>query len=272
MKRSALTILALALLALPQAVQAAGWKEIAPQRVYDLLREGSGLWLIDVRAPVSFERTHIEGAVNIPAGELAVKHFPKQKILVLTDNSLGDLQARAAAGALAKSGYERVFVLAGGVQSWRRAGYPTAGEGGDGPLQVMPAELEAARVAKIPLRLLDLRPEAERSRGEVSGAEAVPGKDLAEKLAQVRGTLEREEKEAKKNLAQKLRPPRATVLLLPMTADAGALVQRELWGLDADVRYVEGGYLAAAPRQTLTVSNVEGCPTCPGGKVEGNLR
>jgi len=272
MKRSALAILALVLLFLPQAVLAAGWKEIAPQRVYDLLREGSGLWLIDVRPPSSFEPTHIEGAVNIPIAELEFKRFTKQKILVTTDDSLGDLQARTAADTLVKSGHERVFVLTGGLSSWRRAGLPTAGERGDGPVPVLPAELEAARVAKVPLRLLDLRSEAERSRGEVSGAEAVEGMDLAEKLGQVRRTLERQEKEAKKDLAKKLRPAKATVLLLPMAADAGALLQRELRGMAADVRYVEGGYLAAAPRQRLTISNVEGCPSCPGGKGEGSLR
>lgn len=272
LKNSALAILTLVLLALPQAVMAAGWQEIAPGRVYEMLKEGSGLWLIDVRAPASFERGHIEGAVNIPASELTVKRFPKQKILIVADHSLGDLQAKEAAEALVKSGHERAFVLAGGLHGWRQAGLPAAGEGASGLAKVMPRELEAAREAKVPLRLLDLRQEAERSQGPVPGAESVQGKDLAEKLLQVRRILKQEEKEQKKNLAQKLRAGKTTVLLLPVAADAEALVQRHLWGLDADVRYVEGGYLAAAPRQKLTVSNVEGCATCPGGKGEGTLR
>jgi hypothetical protein len=159
------------------------------------------------------------------------------------------------------------------VQGWRRAGLPVAGESRvDESLRVSPQELSRALEAKLSLRLLDLRSPAEREQGPVAGAQALPGTNLDEKLAQVRQTLERESRQAQKNLAQNLRPAPTTVLLVPMAADAGGLVTRNLWGLAADVRYVEGGYLAATPRQKVTVSNVEGCATCPGGKTQGELK
>jgi rhodanese-related sulfurtransferase len=34
--------------------------------------------------------------------------------------------AEAAAGALRKAGFERVFVLAGGIDGWQQAGLPLA--------------------------------------------------------------------------------------------------------------------------------------------------
>jgi hypothetical protein len=57
----------------------------------------------------------------------------------------------------------------------------------------------------------------------------------------------------------------APVVILPTAAAAGALYQRYLWGLSAEVRVMEGGYLASQEfREKKTVSNFEGCPTCPG--------
>lgn len=274
MKRSVQTILVLALLLLPQVVWAGSFKEIAPQRVYDLLKEGSGLWLIDVRSPVAFAAGHIEGSVNIPAAELTTKHFPRQKILVLTDHSLGELQAKDAATLLSQKGKEQLFVLTGGLSGWQRAGLPVAGEGENaGSLRVMPQELARALEAKLPLRLIDLRADEERGQGAVAGAQVLSGGDLEEKLAQIRRTLEQEERETKKNLAQKLRPVSPTVLLFPVkVTDPAALLARHLRGLAADIRYVEGGYLATTPRQKLTISNVEGCPTCPGDMKQGESK
>lgn len=252
---------ALLICLLPTVLWAAEAKDVAPQRVYDWFKEGSGLWLIDVRGAQAFAADHIEGAVNIPVAELAYKRFPKQKLLVLTDDMPGDLEARAAAQVLTKAGQERVFVLSGGLAGWRRAGLPTVDVGGGGRGQLSAAQLAAAQNARVPMRLLDLRDPAERKQGPVAGAEPVPGKHLEEKLLTVRKQLEQE---SKKNLAAKLQAERPTVLIFPATAAAETLVRKSLWDIPSDVRYVEGGYLATAGRSREVVSTTEGCATCPG--------
>lgn len=247
---------------LPATLHAAGWKEIAPQRLYDLQKEGSGLWLIDVRGGQDFATAHSEGAVNIPLYELANKHFPKGKILVVADSSLGQLQAQSAATVLVKNGHERVFVLAGGINAWDRGGLPMAGTTRAWEtVRLLPAELLRAIDKKVPLRIFDLREAAESQRGPVAGTESVPGKDPDEKLAAVQRELEK----PKKSLSQQLKKEPATVVILPTTADAKSLYQRYLWNLPSEVRVMEGGYLASqALREKKTVSNGEGCPTCPG--------
>lgn len=252
---------ALLICLLPTVLWAAEVKEVGPQRVYDWLKEGSGLWLIDVRGAQAFAADHIEGAVNIPAGELAYKRFPKQKLLVLTDDMPGDLEARAAAQALVKVGQARVFVLTGGLHGWRRANLPTVDDGSAGGDRLTATQLAAAQAARVPMRLLDLREPNERERGPVSGTESVVGKNLEEKLLAVRKQLELE---SKKNLAARLQAERPTVLLFPATVDAGTLMRKSLWDLQADVRYVEGGYLIAGERRRVSVSNNEKCATCPG--------
>src|SRR6266568_7086687 len=93
----------LLLLILPQAVFAADWQWMKPQRLHSLLSEGSGLWLVDVRNPAAFEHGHIEGAIHVPAEIVPKKQFPAQKMIVLVDDSLGLKKAWVAATALAAS-------------------------------------------------------------------------------------------------------------------------------------------------------------------------
>ncbi|WP_054696259.1 rhodanese-like domain-containing protein [Geotalea toluenoxydans] len=90
------------LLAMPVLAVAAGWQWITPQRVTALVKEGSGLWLVDVRSEAAFAAGHIEGAVHIPAALFATKHLPQEKIIVLVDDSLGVRKGRECADALLK--------------------------------------------------------------------------------------------------------------------------------------------------------------------------
>ena len=86
-----LLFLAVALLFLMDSAYAAKAKQehISPVRVYDMVSEGSGLWIIDVRSPLKYKEGHIEGAINISKTALLYKRFPKNKVLVLVDTSLG---------------------------------------------------------------------------------------------------------------------------------------------------------------------------------------
>lgn len=84
------------------------------------------LLLVDVREEGELEGPlgHIEGVLNIPIGELAIKqrelHSHKQDVVVTVCRS----GARATTGAqiLKKAGFENVLVLEGGMKAWRENG------------------------------------------------------------------------------------------------------------------------------------------------------
>jgi rhodanese-related sulfurtransferase len=262
MKRMALTITLLLLL--PLAAHAAKWEEITPQQVYTLQREGSGLWLIDVRGPQPFEAVHIEGAVNIPQAALAVKRFPKEKILVVADNSLGQQQAREAADQLVKNGQKRVYVLAGGIAAWEQAKLPLVGDGQDWSLrQVRPAELAQARKLKVKIELFDLREGEDFLKNPLPDASVIPGKTLEIRLEKLVKLLE---KQYRKGLGGKLKQQPVSVVVLPAAADAHTIYLQHLRRISGDVRVLDGAYLVPRKGERETVTSGSGCPTCPGGE------
>jgi len=78
----------------------------------------SGALLVDVRTPDEFNELHVEGARNIPLNELgrSLGSLPKDKPIVVYC-AVGSRSA-AAAGLLAKSGYD-VRNL-GAMENWKR--------------------------------------------------------------------------------------------------------------------------------------------------------
>jgi rhodanese-related sulfurtransferase len=264
MKRIALTITLLLLL--PLVAHAAKWQEITPQQVFNLMSEGSGLWLIDVRGAQSFESVHIEGAVNISQASLAVKRFPKQKILVVADNSLGQRQAREAAEQLVKNGQKRVYVLSGGIAAWEQAGLPMVGDGLNWSLRlVMPREFAAARENKVKFELFDLRDESDYLANPLDGATVVPAKTLDGRLKKLAGNLK---KLHKKSLGSDLKQQPVSVVVLPAASDMKTIYQQYLFRVPGDVRVLDGAYLVprSGERQTVISGGDGGCATCPKGE------
>lgn len=240
---------------------------MTPQRAYSLVKEGSGLWLVDVRSEAAFAEGHIEGAMHIPVGVLAAKHLPKGKIFVLVDDSLGLRKGREAAAALLKSGQEKVYLLEGGIPVWQGEGYPFAGKGNRQTFRsVMPDEIKWAQENRIPVRVFDLRDEGERAQGPVPQALTVEGAGLAERLQKLKEKLT----PPKKGLAARLEKPAAIVLVFPTAADPRSVLERSLRDIPADVRYLEGGYAAWAAKPDKRITTTQGaCPTCPNGKPGG---
>jgi rhodanese-related sulfurtransferase len=233
-------------------------QQISPKRVYDLIREGSGLWMIDVRSSQLFNLSHIEGAISIPLVDLPSKRLPENKILVLVDNSLGQSQARQAAELLS-TGRSKVFVLSGGIRGWQREGLPVVGVGNFYELaRVLPNELERARQSGVPLKIVDLRTESERKQAPVSGSVTVEGSDFDKQLNTVLAEVKRP---TEKSIAA-LKAPIPSVLVLPTEMSAAELYQERLWNLPGDVRILEGAYLSGAEQETKTVK-AGGCMTCP---------
>jgi rhodanese-related sulfurtransferase len=252
----------------PALVSAASWQWMSPQRVSALVKEGSGMWVVDVRSETAFTEGHIEGAMHIPAEVMAVKHLPKGKLTVLVDDSLGLRKGREAAGGLLKNGNEKVFIMEGGMPAWQNEGYPVAGNGQRKVFRgVMPDDIRWAMENRVHLRILDLRDKDEQSRGPVPQALAVEGKSLLQRLEIAKGMMRIV---GKKGLGSRLEKPVTTILVFPAAVDPRPVLESSPGGIAGDVRFLEGGYAAwnAKPDKKVT-SNRGGCPTCPGGTPGG---
>lgn len=257
-------------IAVPGMVSAAEWKMITPLQVHDLIFEGSRLWLIDVRPSSMFEESHIEGAVNIPAVFLVNKRFPKQRVLVLIDNSIGQQEAKRTAEILANQGQEGVYVLENGLRGWIEAGYTMAGKSKVSVAKVTPSELTYALDNFLSVQVIDLRDADEARTYPLETGSPADGRDLEEKLARLAENLK----------GVPLQPLMAgaadkatTILVFPAEINPQAFFVKYLQGIRADIRVMDGASLIPPEaRKKMTVSNMEGCPTCPGTQVGGTAQ
>jgi rhodanese-related sulfurtransferase len=104
-----------------------GGGQLAPAALTALVNREDAL-VVDVRAAVDFEKGHIPGAKSLPLAQVE----PGQKLLAAAKSRPVVLVCKAgqsaegAAGKLRKAGFERVFVLAGGIDGWQQTGLPLA--------------------------------------------------------------------------------------------------------------------------------------------------
>lgn len=249
---------------LPVSGWAADVKEITPLQVYGLIKEGSGLWFIDVRSEISFRKGHAEGAVNIPLGTLSHKRFPPEKILITVDNSLGQVLSRQAAKILENNGQKRVYILKGGLGGWRRQGLPMVAVGDPWEIvRVFQQELFDAQQQGVELQVYDLRSEDELNQGIITGSVVLSGESLENRLIDLRRQLQQQHNFT--NLAAKLRWDPVNLVVFPASVSARDFYMEYLWGLPGDLRVLEGGYAAwDAVQRKGVVRTGKGCATCPG--------
>src|SRR5690348_2932661 len=87
------------------------------------LINGEGAVVVDVREQGDYDSGHVLGARHVPMARLDSHDLKrKDKTLILYCDS-GDRASKAAA-ALRKQGFEKVFVLSGGIGAWKQAGLP----------------------------------------------------------------------------------------------------------------------------------------------------
>jgi len=130
-------LLALALLAvaafLPRLV--ARLREgptLTVEALRDALAEGRLALLLDVRTPEEFAQAHLPEARNVPLDALRARldelsPFLERPVAVICHT---DRRSRQAALLLAEAGFADVRVVKGGMQAWRKRGWPVA-EGAD---------------------------------------------------------------------------------------------------------------------------------------------
>jgi rhodanese-related sulfurtransferase len=88
-------------------------------------KQQAGAFILDVREPSEWNDAHIAGATLIPLGELQarVNELPKDKEIVVVCRS-GNRSAEGR-DILLNSGFTQVTSMAGGLNQWKAAGYPT---------------------------------------------------------------------------------------------------------------------------------------------------
>src|SRR5690242_6679061 len=102
--------------------------------------EGGDVVLIDVRDPDRYEAGHLQGAVNVPAGESArdahdsayveaveqAGGHPDDRIILVCGQ--GNRSARTADALRNEHGFTNVASIIGGAKLWSELGYPIEGE------------------------------------------------------------------------------------------------------------------------------------------------
>jgi rhodanese-related sulfurtransferase len=99
-----------------------------------------GAVLIDVREPERYEAGHLEGAINVPAGESARDAHdasyveaiegagagPEDRVILVCGE--GNRSARAADALQNEHDFKQVASIIGGSKLWSELGYPVEGE------------------------------------------------------------------------------------------------------------------------------------------------
>ncbi|KOV73978.1 sulfurtransferase [Streptomyces sp. NRRL WC-3618] len=103
---------------------------ITPAALHQLVREGRGPRLLDVRTPAEFRTAHIPGAHNVPLDILREhraellshldSHLDEEVVLVCRSGA----RATQAEKALAEAGLSNLRVLDGGMNAWEATGAP----------------------------------------------------------------------------------------------------------------------------------------------------
>ncbi|MFZ4858382.1 MAG: rhodanese-like domain-containing protein [Desulfuromonadaceae bacterium] len=252
------------------SVLAAGWQMVSPQRLAALLKEGSSAWVVDVRNTAAFAERHIEGAVNIPLSNIPVKTVPRQKTIVLVDDTLGVHGAREAADILVKKGHEKVLVLEGGLIGWKIEGYQISSRSSHVVVPpVMPEELAWARKNGVPIKIYDLRDKIDCQQYPVQDSLNLGGKTVAERLQQLKELLINQQR---LTLSRKLEKVTSVVLVLPMAGEVKKQVENIIFDIPVDVRYLDGGYAAwMVQPERKTVTDLNG-PICNATRSEGGTK
>jgi len=102
-------------------------EEVSVEVLKKALEEQSAFF-IDVRDADEYRYEHIEGTEPIPFEQLKKgSSLPKEKPVVLICQA--GIRSKEAAAFLRGSGFQEVSSLAGGLQAWKKAGYPVIRQG-----------------------------------------------------------------------------------------------------------------------------------------------
>ncbi len=103
----------------------AGYQNIDPQAAVPLLNREGGV-LLDVRETKEYQAGHVVGAVHIPLNTLPKRHVElnkfRDKPIIVTCRA--GTRSGPACSTLRKAGFEKVFLMNGGMLAWESANLP----------------------------------------------------------------------------------------------------------------------------------------------------
>jgi rhodanese-related sulfurtransferase len=105
--------------------QGMGGARQTPQGVTNLMNRENAV-VVDLREPNAYGDGHIVGSINIPAARLdsnlnKLEKYKAQPIVLVCP--VGQHSVKAM-NKLKKNGYDKVYVLGGGLGAWKSAGLP----------------------------------------------------------------------------------------------------------------------------------------------------
>jgi hydroxyacylglutathione hydrolase len=101
---------------------------ITAEELHELWEKGKVL-IIDTRTEPSYKEGHIKGAILIPAGEILAKvdELPRDKKIVTYCTWPAEHTSAGAVLNLKTKGFDNAAALLGGLDAWKKAGYPVEG-------------------------------------------------------------------------------------------------------------------------------------------------
>ena len=120
----ALLVVAGLLIADPLLRQASGVKSVSVMEMPRLTRERCVI--VDISDPGEFKKCHIPDAINLPVKSLsqdqkAIEKHKKRNVIIVcrTGN-----KSHPVAKQLIRNGFEKVYVLSGGMTAWQKENLP----------------------------------------------------------------------------------------------------------------------------------------------------
>ena len=100
-------------------------RQLSSTELNERLSSRADATLVDVRAPGEYEMEHINRAINIPVAELRTRHVELDRAKpVMLMCSTGH-RSSMGASILLHNGFEKVYNVAGGIEGYLTAGFPT---------------------------------------------------------------------------------------------------------------------------------------------------
>ncbi len=103
--------------------------EMDPSDLFEALKKGEKIIVVDTRKSTAFEAEHIPGSINIPHREMneeRMQKLDKSSLYVTYCDGIGCNASTKGALNMAKLGFN-VKELIGGLEWWKKDGYETNG-------------------------------------------------------------------------------------------------------------------------------------------------
>ena len=101
---------------------------LSMESVLAMLKRNQDIILVDVRHKEAFDKSRIAGSIHLPLHALKTKDFLKTKPSVLVAEGFPNRELENTCTSLREAGFERAFILRGGLKGWQEQNGPMEGD------------------------------------------------------------------------------------------------------------------------------------------------